>query len=74
MEGHTTIWRKKDIEMLIMSVKRLGHKAFPVDWKAGNLQYDEEYDKFPYKSSNHIKLEMDGYIATAFMMIFQKKL
>jgi hypothetical protein len=61
-----------DIEMLIMSVQRLGHKAFPVDWNAGNLRYDIDYDNPPYRDSNHIKLEMGGYIATSFMMIFQK--
>jgi hypothetical protein len=61
-----------DVEMLIMSVNRLGYKAFPINWKAGDLKYDIEFDKFPYHLSNHIKLEMDGYVATAFMMIFQK--
>jgi hypothetical protein len=61
-----------DVEMLIMSVQRLGHKAFPIDWKAGDLKYDIKYDTYPYRSTNHIKLEIGGYIATSFMMIFQK--
>jgi SAM-dependent methyltransferase len=76
------LWRKKDVEQVLNSVKALGYHIYPVSWAAGMQPWDQHVDVPPFKSwdhfinhpDGHIKLLLEGYVASSFLMVFTKPL
>lgn len=73
-EGHDVIYRRKDVERIGASVRRVGCGMIPVDYDLGLEPEDLNYDYPPYETHGryHIKLLVGGYIATSVMIIIQR--
>jgi hypothetical protein len=73
-EGPNVIYRKRDLKKLEKSLRRQGCQLQPLNFDTGNHRYDAEYDTEPYmqEGRRHVKLEIDGYVATSFMLIIER--
>ncbi|WP_156678080.1 methyltransferase domain-containing protein [Sphingomonas profundi] len=73
-DGGAVIYRKQDLERLDYSLRPMRCGLEPLNFDLGTHRYDLDYDEPPYFStgSRHIKLAMQGYIATSYLIIVQK--
>lgn len=63
--GNTVLWRKKDLEQLRDDLRHLGYGIDDFCWHAGNDQLDYTPDVPPYKSHDHIKLNIANHVCTS---------
>jgi SAM-dependent methyltransferase len=70
-EGGTVIYRKRDIRRIGSQLKKKGYEV-SLDFSRGNLPADRVVDKPPYDHKVHLKLEVDGFVATSFGLIIKK--
>lgn len=72
--GGNCIYRRRDIEELDRRLRKIRCGLESVDWDAGHHSYDLNYDSYPFFQSGapHIKLEMDGFVTTSFLVIAHK--
>lgn len=70
-DGHSGIYRKKDIEDLQFLLK---DKAviYPINYNLGEDDLDFYIDQPPYREDKHLKLELYGYECTSLLLIIQK--
>jgi len=72
-DGTTVIFRQKDIEQLIASLKSCGHDVEAVDYSVGNTDEDRAVDIMPYTAVPHLKLLLyDKYISTSIALICRR--
>ena len=72
-DGTTVIFRRKDIEQLVASLKSSGHDVEAVDYSIGNTDEDRAVDVMPYTAVPHLKLLLfDKYISTSIALIIRK--
>jgi glycosyltransferase involved in cell wall biosynthesis len=72
-DGTTVIFRRKDIEQLVASLKSCGHDVEAVDYSIGNTDEDRAVDVMPYTAVPHLKLLLfDKYISTSIALIIKK--
>src|SRR5204862_6154410 len=64
--GHTVIYRRRDLERLDRELRRVGCGVAPFDFDAGTHAYDLEFDYPPYKEHGrkHLKLLLGDHVAT----------
>jgi Methyltransferase domain len=76
VEGPNVIYRRSDLKKLARALSREGFKLAPLNFDTGSHQYDREYDTAPYMQpgKRHVKLEIDGYVATSFMLVVERLL
>ncbi len=76
VEGPNVIYRRSDLKKLSRTLSREGFKLAPLEFDTGSHQYDREYDRPPYMQpgKRHVKLEIDGFVATSFMLIVERPL
>ncbi|KAJ3119229.1 hypothetical protein HK098_005674 [Nowakowskiella sp. JEL0407] len=72
--GWTAMWRKKDVEFLAESLKRLGYEVYPLDFNAGTEPFDKVIDIPPYTLDPHFKLQLENHVTTSFAIIIKKPL
>ena len=70
-EGHTVLFRKRDIQRIAKRLRRLGHHI-ELDFTEGRLPADQVIDQPPYTHQVHLKLSMLGHIVTSFGLIIRK--
>jgi hypothetical protein len=76
VEGPNVIYRRSDLEELARSLGREGFSLAPLDFDTGTHKYDLDFDTEPYMQpgKRHVKLEIDGYVATSFMLVIERPL
>ncbi len=72
--GSDVIYRRKDLERIAASLRRVGCGMNPVDYDLGIEPEDLNYDYPPYETHGrrHIKLLVGDYIVTSVLIIIQK--
>jgi 2-polyprenyl-3-methyl-5-hydroxy-6-metoxy-1,4-benzoquinol methylase len=70
-EGIFVIYRKRDIKRIGSQLKKQGFEV-DLDFSRGNLPADRFVEKPPYDHKVHLKLELDGFVATSYGLIIQK--
>jgi hypothetical protein len=70
--GYNVIYRKRDFERMAKKLRQQGHRI-ELDFRKGDLPLDKYVDKPPYSNTNHLTLLSQGYVATSFGLIIEKK-
>jgi len=68
--GPTVIFRKRDIEELVLELHALGH-GVELDLDAGSSEIDKHVDVQPY-TDVHLKIMIGDYVATSIGLIVEK--
>ena len=69
-----SLFRKKDIELLIKELEELGHTVFPMDWHLGESVVDDFIDIPPYSNKDmHLRLLIRDFPCTSIGLIIRKK-
>jgi len=71
--GPSVIYRRKDIEHLKAALQKEGFHLCEPDYDCGNHPVDVDFDVPPYMqgSKPHVKLQMDGHVATSMLLIIE---
>lgn len=72
-EGETVIYRRRDIEELIADLESDGHMVEPLNLHLGHHRLARHIDFPPYKSDQHLRLALMGFVTTSVGLIIQKK-
>lgn len=69
--GPNVIFRKRDLVYLDQLLESMGFMMAPLNFDTGEHLYDLDIDSPPYMQpgKRHIKLEIDGCIATSFLLV-----
>lgn len=67
-----SLYRKRDIEALIVRLEANGHRVEPIDWSTGTGYVDGYIDLPPYKVEPHLKLKIGAYECTSIALIITK--
>jgi hypothetical protein len=67
-EGQSNIFRRRDLERIGADLGWLGYEV-DLDFADGDLPGDGVVDPFPYTGEVHLKLLLEGYVATSFGLI-----
>jgi hypothetical protein len=72
--GNSVIYRRRDIEALDYSLRKMGCAIETLNFEAGAEQHDLAFDYPPYYSHGHqhIKLSLDGHISTSILLVIRK--
>jgi SAM-dependent methyltransferase len=72
--GHSVIYRRRDIEDLDRQLRANACGLSRCDFFAGDDQQDIDFDYPPYFENNrpHVKLLIEGHVATSFLLIIRK--
>jgi len=73
-DGWSVIFRRRDIEEMFARVYNHGGWMADRDYFLGDTYADLHVDKPPYKHFPHLKMELDGFVATSFGIIVEKRL
>jgi len=79
-KGNFVLYQKRHIESLIKDLRLMGYKVEEPDFNVGNGVFDCFIDTPPYLGDGyesggpHIKLDLNGYVATSFGLIIHKPL
>ncbi|MBN3853847.1 methyltransferase domain-containing protein [Paraburkholderia sp. Ac-20340] len=63
------IFRRQDIERLRDELAADGHSMAPLNFNAGRVPVDHHIDAPPYSATPHLKIELEGYVATSIGLI-----
>ena len=69
----TVIFRQRDIEKIVASLRNEGHFVEELDYSLGGLSQDFAVDIFPHSQNVHIKLQIDKYVVSSIGLIIRKK-
>jgi hypothetical protein len=72
-EGGTVLFRRRDMAELARRLREKGHLVGPLDLDPGAQPLDMYLDVPPYRFEPHVKLALQGFGATSFGLIAQKK-
>jgi len=67
-----SVYRKKDIELLVNELEAEGYKVEPVNYNSGHQKVDMYIDIPPYGFSPHLKLLLDNYVITSIGIIIMR--
>jgi 2-polyprenyl-3-methyl-5-hydroxy-6-metoxy-1,4-benzoquinol methylase len=67
-----SMFRRKDIEQLVKELEAEGHRVAPVNYFAGASKLDDHVDLPPYRSSPHLRLQVERFTCTSIGLIIQK--
>lgn len=70
--GRTVIFRRRDIEELVNTLRDRGHRVEPLDLSLGTHPLDWYVDERPYSADRHLRKRQGGYAATSIGLIIQK--
>ncbi len=72
--GINVIYRRQDIERLDLRLRARGCGLSSADFDCGVHPYDLDFDLPPYglPARQHIKLLLDGHVATSFLLILRR--
>jgi hypothetical protein len=70
---NTVIFRKKDIDHIVKTLRKEGHFVEPIDYSLGGLPEDFHVDIFPYEQDVHLRLQLNEFVVTSIGLIIQKK-
>jgi hypothetical protein len=68
--GHTVLYRRRDIEELAREIARRGH-SMEVTFGLGTEPADRHIDREPW-SNTHLKIASGGYVVTSFGLVVTK--
>jgi hypothetical protein len=68
-----SIFRRRDMEELATRLTAAGHEVSPFDWTSGPGFAETVIDLPPYKTSPHLKLQVEQYACTSVGIIVRKK-
>ena len=71
-EGHTTIYRRKDMEDLVKRLRERGHDVQPLVVAPDSHFLDYHVDVPPYTHNPHIKLRYDKYITKSVGIVVRR--
>jgi 2-polyprenyl-3-methyl-5-hydroxy-6-metoxy-1,4-benzoquinol methylase len=66
------IFRKRDMEQLRAELEREGCSVAPFNFNAGSAPVDHHIDAPPYAATPHLKIMLEGYVATSIGLIIRK--
>jgi len=69
-DGPTVLYRRRDLAEVIRLLRRQGDRA-DLDFTLGQTEDDLHVDRPPW-SGSHLRLEIEGYVATSFALVIQK--
>ncbi len=69
-QGMTVLFRKRDIQRIATNLRRRGYRI-DLDFVQGDLPYDRVVEKPPYKHEIHLRLLLEGYVATSYGLIIE---
>ncbi|MDX2096610.1 MAG: hypothetical protein SFW36_02445 [Leptolyngbyaceae cyanobacterium bins.59] len=69
--GANVIYRKRDIQGLAKQLRQAGHHV-QLDFTHNTGWADREVDQLPYKQDIHLRLALEGFVATSFGWLIQK--
>lgn len=70
--GRNTIFRRRDVERIRRELVRRGYRMEEPDWSTGDLPGDQAPDPLPWSGAVHLKLALEGYVATSFGLIVER--
>lgn len=70
-KGVTVLFRKRDIKRMASRLREQGH-AMELDLSQGDQPADYYVERQPYGHQVHLKLEVDGFVATSVGLVIQK--
>jgi len=68
-----SIFRRRDMEELVTRLTGAGHEVSPFDWAAGPGLAERVVDLPPYRTTMHLKLQVEKYECTSVGIIVRKK-
>jgi hypothetical protein len=71
-EGGTVIYRRRDIDELVMRLSNAGHQV-KVNYNFGDQPADYNVDVPPYTHDVHLKLHLMGHTTTSIGLVIRKK-
>ena len=71
-QGHTVIYRRRDIEALIDRLRDRGHYVEDLRIPADAHPLDYHVDVPPYSPEPHLRLMLDGYVATSVGIVVRR--
>lgn len=66
------IFRRRDMELLRDELEAEGYAVAPFNFNPGSKPVDHHIDAPPYSSSPHLKIKLEGYVATSIGLIVTK--
>ena len=69
---YTCVYRKRDIERLGRELDRMGFTLSPVNFNCGKQPVDEYVDLPPFRTSPHLKLELEGHTVTSLGLLIHR--
>lgn len=72
--GPNVIYRRRDIEQLDMDLRQMRCGIESIDLDPGADPHDIGFDFWPFyqQGSQHVKLQLDGYVCTSLLLIVRK--
>lgn len=71
--GDTVVFRKKDIDRVVSTLRNKGHYVEELDYSLGTEPEDFQVDFTPHNQKIHLKLQLDKYVVTSIGLIIRKK-
>lgn len=68
----TVLFRRRDIEDLVVRLQARGHEVTKIDWTVGTGSLDQYVDLPPYRSEPHLSSAILGYKCTSIGLIIRK--
>jgi SAM-dependent methyltransferase len=66
------IFRRRDIEQLRAELEADGYSVAPLNFNAGSEPVDHHIDAPPYAQTPHLKIMLEGYVATSLGVMVRK--
>jgi hypothetical protein len=73
LDPNCFLFRKRDLESTIATLRGLGHYVFPMNFKIGSYLEDNFIDVPPYSNTLHLRLVVGGFVTTSFGLIVRKR-
>jgi SAM-dependent methyltransferase len=67
------IYRRRDLEQMAKELRAGGCRMAELDLHPGDSEADRFVDEPPYRHNPHLKLRIEGYVATSVGLIFEKR-
>ena len=71
-EANLAVYRRRDIESLVATLRAAGHRIDDVDFSIGDQPVDHFVDLPPYGAEPHLRLQLGGYACTSLGLIIER--
>ncbi len=68
----TVLFRRRDIERLVLDLHRAGHRVMPITYDQGQGEVARHIDLPPYSHDDQLKIAVRKYVSTSFGLIVQR--